>query len=102
MEKWIPPVATLRPGGDARPSITRCSTASSLLAGLLRESSSDVGIFLHHESSVGRTQVEDQAAGYVIHAHGDAAVRTDLIVTISCECRRMPDGCGRIERVCCL
>src|SRR5208337_2059525 len=59
-----------------------------LLGGLLGEGSSDVSIFLHHESSVGRTQVEDQIAGYAIDGHSDPAVRTDGIGAVGWECRR--------------
>src|SRR6266404_5490491 len=73
-----------------------------LLAGLLGEGSSDVGIFLHHETGIGGTQVEHQAAGYVIDRHGDATVSTDLIGTAGWKSRRIADACGRIERVRCL
>ena len=69
--------------GERRPAL-HCFEIN-LLAGLLGEGSSDVGIFLHHESSIGGTQVEDQAAGYAIDGHGDPAVRTDLIRTAGWE-----------------
>src|ERR1035437_7659863 len=71
-----------------------------LLACLLAEGSSDVGIFLHHESRVGGTQVKDDGVVYVIDRHGGASVRTHLIGAIGSDCRRKAAiRHGGVERV---